>query len=748
MPDPFSLLTGSIGMADVVLRASLELYRFLCDIEDAPSEIQSLQDCVRETRLLVESSKKCLEAVINKDLSTSAPDTDLNKALPLLKSAISAIERAQNSLMIAAKRHKNLGTSWSKIKQYSSFGQTQTENTLRRRLGQVAAEADDHKQALSLTDERQKKISIAQEKLVDIIMGQTRQLSQVENGVHITSQVGQVEHEKTRERVAEVKSKIDHLCSTVSRLPAPAKVSKREIFFVGQSPEIALKPFFLMRDHIHSAVLSMRSHRVNQRSLRCVFWLQSEVEDLQSSLIQEVAALSQGSTASSLDRWHYSQQMNSSFKRHPQRRSAFSDGDLKIIDTTRSQRSRSDVVARPKRLLHYEYFSYESPIGRLSIKIPFRRYLAYDYRLLDKVKVFFRTYHGICSTAIAVTFSRPLKDGTEPNLCIQLQALHIVNHNKLHERLCLRSSLEEIDVAIRKGIVSPFDVDENGWNMFLVTAIASGRVDVFRHFESHGVGLLGKDSEPAALFGFFYILRRILLPTEIPNLFEMIRYFKENISEAALCGYWELFFAIAEYRWDYSGVDEQLWEALRDMYQWNKAGRDPMGCSRDLDTLFYLNGIALGCGLFAEGIVALKLVRTVLKTNTNPCAALEYFTGFCAIQYAMGSGHITGADRDIKKEKLSLLIAEKADIHFYNGSGRTPSYLALYEYDCWDEWCQALSRNGIHIDRVLQQERFWTRLEDRSWIFSKTLLIQGTQDSSSARIDNEEKNHLERTDEG
>ena len=119
MTDPFSMAASSfavVGVADVVLRASVELCRFLSEIKDAPAEVERLRDFVMENTLLVEHSKQFLEELKRRPPSASALDVNLSGALYLFTSAIRALRRELNALAILARKHNGSNKSWGRIK--------------------------------------------------------------------------------------------------------------------------------------------------------------------------------------------------------------------------------------------------------------------------------------------------------------------------------------------------------------------------------------------------------------------------------------------------------------------------------------------------------------------------------------------------------------------------------------------------------------------------------------------------------
>lgn len=88
--------------------------------------------------------------------------------------------------------------------------------------------------------------------------------------------------------------------------------------------------------------------------------------------------------------------------------------------------------------------------------------------------------------------------------------------------------------------------------------------------------------------------------------------------------------------------------------------------------------------------------------------------GNSALHLAMLSNFTTiGEHSGHLKQKLALLVEAGVDLHHRNMKGLTPSYLARFRCDCWDEWCAALRRNGVDVNEVAEAESdLWCLTDD------------------------------------
>jgi len=119
MADPFSITASSfavVGVADVVLRASIECCRFLSEINGAPAEIDRLQTCIKENMGLVDTLKEHLDDLRTPASAMSLSAIDSSSALNSFNSSIRAIHRELNALRALANRYGLGDKSWARVK--------------------------------------------------------------------------------------------------------------------------------------------------------------------------------------------------------------------------------------------------------------------------------------------------------------------------------------------------------------------------------------------------------------------------------------------------------------------------------------------------------------------------------------------------------------------------------------------------------------------------------------------------------
>ncbi|KAL1612091.1 hypothetical protein SLS60_000314 [Paraconiothyrium brasiliense] len=121
MSDPLSIAASSlavVGAADVVLRAGVECYHFLSDIQKAPASIEHLKSSLENTTALVETLRKHIQKHI-RDSGSSVPSADLVELQPVFKqfnSTIVTLQRDLKPLSVRAAKYSKMSKTWASIR--------------------------------------------------------------------------------------------------------------------------------------------------------------------------------------------------------------------------------------------------------------------------------------------------------------------------------------------------------------------------------------------------------------------------------------------------------------------------------------------------------------------------------------------------------------------------------------------------------------------------------------------------------
>jgi len=99
-----------VGVGDVLVRSGVQIYNFLHDVADAPKEIESMRESLKDVMLLYHTAKQ-YQADLTPRTLTAAPD----RAAALLASATKRLNREVQSLRVVMSKFKGSKT-WSRVK--------------------------------------------------------------------------------------------------------------------------------------------------------------------------------------------------------------------------------------------------------------------------------------------------------------------------------------------------------------------------------------------------------------------------------------------------------------------------------------------------------------------------------------------------------------------------------------------------------------------------------------------------------
>lgn len=506
MPDPFSTAASSfavVGAVDVVFRASVACRRFLSDIKDAPEEIDRLRTCITENTELFDNLKKYSADLQDPTSPMSSPHADLRQALNQLESAAKALQRELNSVGVLAKKFSGKDKTWTKVKfvldgkkinkcleklertkstltlvlslvegRRSALGQSEVEDMVQQNFQKLETTMDTQMQELSTSRANQEKILAKQETVVRQSTQQLKTTSLVRKDIRKATRSNQKEHIATRRQIAQSHREVLDTMSSSFRglhLALPkARTSHRKIQFFGYDRNDILTPLLLMRGLVHRATVNILSEGVGSVSAQHLHWIQGEFENLVSSATQEVAALCPGSTATSFDQWHYSPRGVGS-SGGSLTGSAVVSMNMWEAENQLKQNSDGTRDAEHRKWVRQQYVTFESssPVGRLriTVRVSDTTGAIHDF---NEAQLSFTPSFGICSTAIGARFLHSMNNGLEPRLHAQLIAFRLVENGYAYTELFTNGTLEQIDTAIRNGIISPYEQFRSGYSVCVI----------------------------------------------------------------------------------------------------------------------------------------------------------------------------------------------------------------------------------------------------------------------------------------
>ena len=99
-----------VGVVDVVIRTGREIFAFLSEVKDAPSNIEKLLSSINDTVQLSQAAKACLGSLDTRHSSLPKAEAVLS-----LESAIKALNRELQSLKGMTAKFRGSKT-WSRVK--------------------------------------------------------------------------------------------------------------------------------------------------------------------------------------------------------------------------------------------------------------------------------------------------------------------------------------------------------------------------------------------------------------------------------------------------------------------------------------------------------------------------------------------------------------------------------------------------------------------------------------------------------
>jgi hypothetical protein len=231
--------------------------------------------------------------------------------------------------------------------------------------------------------------------------------------------------------------------------------SNRRIFLRGADRETALTTLLLMKEHVRRAVVQNIAYDrqgIPQQDTNLVL---SELDHLVSSALQEAAAQHPDSTATSLDRWCYSEALERFSPANLPAFGSYQDtNQIHGLTCTPTGRSEGRVNLRKAS----RYWCHQTAGGDFSFRITETSTGNSQEQDVFESQVTFVPNGQIHPVAATARFIQARKANFELKLCTQLHIFRIVEDYTLHMELYNYGSVEDVETAFRKGIITPYDV--------------------------------------------------------------------------------------------------------------------------------------------------------------------------------------------------------------------------------------------------------------------------------------------------
>ncbi|KAH8716744.1 hypothetical protein GQ44DRAFT_829784 [Phaeosphaeriaceae sp. PMI808] len=701
-----------IGVADVAVRSGLQVSQFLRDIADAPSEVDRLCDSIRETIQLAGISKDCLKALYNQPTTSHGVAESLNTSLK-------GLNRELHSLSVLSSKFKETHVKWSRVRyvldkrrivksldniersktlltgtlvvvcrELSAIDHSHTAALVQNCSAQLGLKTDImarkmsstlqeyHQDAIRKHDDYQKVSAAVQATQAEVVARQ----AQIARTLEETQKKAAEEHKKTRKIICA------KLGKPLYERRKKCLASERNISFFGERRDMIVAYLLLAKTQLEILTRQLLLCPGDRMSARHVGWLQSEIEHLVVSATHEASKHSE-QTCKSLDRWCYSENTvnpSTAYENHTTEdlpsNTYGAEAETKVqVTRATHRRGRRDQ----KTLTHV------TPFGHLRVYIPSHVAPSHDTPPSNEVGFTFTCGIGQSIHVIIGQFFRQPAYDASPPLCAQLNVFTLVESEEHYNQLFADGSIEEVDVALRQGVISPYHINREGRNMCLYFAAEYVRKDILGYFDGQGIGVSNLKHDFSLVAGFF---RRAILNSDRPKLETSVDFVLERVYDSS-------FF---------------LTEMTMGMLLWDYYKSRPRSLITKHLQRLQKEGLI-------EGLVPSSLITDTLPWDwdsvssiIHPLATIGAYIhttgslGRNPIQRTFGvlveeNCKIPGNPQAVE-EIVNLFIRAGVDIHHRDNGGLTPSMYAR-RHGHWHQWCRALERSDKCIETILLDEK-------------------------------------------
>lgn len=281
--------------------------------------------------------------------------------------------------------------------------------------------------------------------------------------VRNTAQATQIQHVETRAKIVEGNQMIidtirDGFANLRINIP-DRYLCDKEIHFIGESKDTLLDLLVLAKTQIRTAEALATAHLVD------IGWLQDELRMLVRSTVQELNPESKVSTNIPSARWLCSSRVSTM-------------RDLGRAMSTETVHCRPGVDldvgsslsidGKVKKLLPRHPFKilfHESSLGRLYLITPPHPKHGPVVRGAREARILFIPSIDVYESSLAIRFLETCQNAMKSILHVQLTTFRLVNSTAPHCDLIPQGTVEQIDQAIRNGMISPYDQSRAGCNI-------------------------------------------------------------------------------------------------------------------------------------------------------------------------------------------------------------------------------------------------------------------------------------------
>ncbi|OAG10517.1 uncharacterized protein CC84DRAFT_486690 [Paraphaeosphaeria sporulosa] len=546
--------------------------------------------------------------------------------------------------------------------------------------------------------------------MISHAMQQKQATTETQREIRRFRHVSQKQHDSLRRQIGRdtglIMKKLEDIHFSTSH-HLTKRESNRRILLRGADRETALTSLLLMKEHVRQAAVNHNTYArrgISQQEMNMVL---SEFNHLVSSALQETAAQHSESTATSLDRWYYSDSLGGSLL-------ADSISYTTCIDGGKALLSTGLPDGRVNLAKFSRFWVHGTSMGRLVFSIAEILNEDTQDRYAVESQVTFIPRIAIQPVVASIRFSHVRTPNLDLELCIQLNLFRIVEDERIHEILFTYGLVEDIDTAFRENLITPYDTNASGTILSLFYAGSGVRADILRYLDSQGIGKVALNGDGDILHAIWCSVSVGLHKDFTDHHRDMQSYLDGRINSFTMSDGTNAAHFFAWHRHVFGEPDPNTEEQWRVFFSQNGMTQELQGdriieVSLDICARPYQESLRNISWLLELGMDP-STIGSIDLTGEN---GLHSSIRVRARRWEWNGRPDPISERKVLEEKLVLLIKAGISIHHRDRKGKTPSVYAR-GCNCWDMWCRALERAGFKVDEVLQEENNeW--LQEAGW---------------------------------
>jgi hypothetical protein len=351
--------------------------------------------------------------------------------------------------------------------------QTHCQQTLASKFDsaqqRVSAKQDSHQQILSSVQSTQLDVLGRQDTMLRVTTRTQKQMC---------TMMQKVTRADTRaSRVSKtIMDSLDNISNDIKQLhlvksSTKAQQSGRDIFFLGPRQDQILAYLLPMKDDLDFAIDYIISQQSDEVAPNDAEWLRSEFKNLLGSAAQENALQYSDSTATPFDQWSYPEDTVGFMDSTKRKRKAHESWESEV-PRKKDARLRPEWIQKQAKQPQ-QIRSIPTASGSMEVSLPNRRTSKKYPKGIAEVGLCYTLKQNHSSLKIRARFLRDLTYASRPRIYAQLNVFVEVGYNPVYGELVKDGTLAEVDTALRKGIISPFHIHNDGTNFLLYVSFFS-----------------------------------------------------------------------------------------------------------------------------------------------------------------------------------------------------------------------------------------------------------------------------------